>query len=289
MDVPVDAWFQPYVAASLDAKIIPIAGFDATRFYPDWAVLRGEAAALIWNAQHPESASSEMASSSSVTSVTSRSRTSQSSSEGQTATQVDFPFNDDGKFASKSPKLYDFSFTTNHTIDIDVTFDTEGSVQCRLFKLIEDGISYEYYLGHISGDTCHLRVALGAGAYQLEVIPDRANVSYTVVTNNVSGDGNDGFVEASLLLLNKSRGSQLAVADVADWYKFTVTEKTTLTLTTYGDGVTCLIYPLADVDIFGFAGPKCGEAYEYPKGSYIVGVTRAINQDKALTYSIEYH
>ena len=185
--------------------------------------------------------------------------------------------------------VYVFPLKESTDIQVDARLSTgsEKGVSCRLYLLGENGLAEQYYLGFEQESSCTLKVSLPKGNYQLEVRPGDADAAFTVVTKKVKGDGNDGFDEAITLEAKKSKGGQLAVADVADWYKFAVSLKGKHVVNLYGEDVECLIYPLADVDLFGFSTPVCGEEYEYPKGSYVVQVKRKNGVDEALNYSVQ--
>ncbi|MCK5021545.1 MAG: hypothetical protein KAS32_31345, partial [Candidatus Peribacteraceae bacterium] len=40
--------------------------------------------------------------------------------------------------------------------------------------------------------------------------------------------------------------------------------------------VGCSIFPMSNVDLFGFSGPECNQSYSYPPGTYYVSVGRTI-------------
>ncbi len=294
-DVPASAWFTVYVSSAYRNGMLPIAGYKGNKFYPEWALLRGEAAAYVWSAMNITVDINEEASSSS-SSVATRSSSSRSEDNDDndneetpekkiTSIDVDFPFSDDGNDAGDL-RVYRFPLTAETSTQIDVA--AESSVTCRLYRLGEDDLTEEYYLGYTKDHACTIRVTLPKGDFQLEVRTSDPTASYTVFSSAKTGDGNDGFVEAVLLQKNKPKSGQLAVSDIADWYTFSITTKGTHTVQTYGDNLSCLIYALDDVDIFGFAGPVCNEEYEYPTGTYVVRVQRQNGEDKALTYSVQY-
>lgn len=289
-DVAASSWYTTYISSSYRNGLLPIPGYSGSRFYPDAQLLRGEAAAYIWRAMNI-SGDFEGTSSSSSSRSSSRSQASSSSSSSSTTKtmQVDFPFSDSGNVDGRKTFVYTFPLTAATDVQIDVSMGTAGDkeVTCRLYLLGQDGLSEEYYIGQQMEATCVIRASLPKGSYQLEVRPEDASGSYEVFTKVKAGDGNDGFDEAILLQPTKPKGGQLAVSDIADWYKFTFTSKGTHTVQIFGDDVSCFIYPLSDVDLFGFSTPICGEAYEYPKGSYIVRVQRRDNVDASLTYSVQ--
>ena len=54
VDVSTTAWYTKYLYTAYLKQILPIAGQEPGRFYPDWPLLRGEAAAIIYNALHAD-------------------------------------------------------------------------------------------------------------------------------------------------------------------------------------------------------------------------------------------
>lgn len=293
VDVQAGAWYTAYVSSSYKNGLLPIAGYNGNKFYPDAALLRGEAAAYVWSAMNitgdfEHDASSFSSSASSETS----SRSSSTSSSSKAATilteEVSFPFADDGDVDGLKTLVYTFQLNGNVSMQIDAELGTasEKGISCRLYLLGEDGLSEQYYLGYETESSCHLRVAVPKGSYQLEVRPEDPNGTYDVTTSTVQGDGNDGFSDALLLEVGKSKGGQLAVGDVADWYKFELDTKGKHTVQTFGADLSCLIYPLDDVDLFGFSTPLCGAEYDYPDGNYVVRVQRANGVDAKLDYSV---
>ncbi len=301
-DVQANAWYTTYVSSSYRNGLLPIPGYQGNKFYPTNALLRGEAAAYIWRAmnitgefepnfdEEESSSSSSSAETSSSSSARATSQRSSASVSGTTSTmQVDFPFTDGGDVDGRKTMVYTFPLNESSDIEIEAKIGSgnESGITCRLYLLGESGLSEQYYLGFEHGSTCTLKVSVPKGEYQLEVRPAEPTATFEVFTKMTNGDGNDGFDEASLLLAGKPKAGQLAVSDVADWYKFTLGIKGMHTVAHYGDDVTCLIYPLNNVDIFGFSTPLCGEAYEYPKGSYVVRIQRANGVDESLTYSVQ--
>lgn len=299
-DVLSDSWYVGYVTSSYRNGLLPIPGYAGTKFYPSNALLRGEAAAYIWRAmnitgdfEHSLSSESRSSSASVVSSVSSYARSStKSSSPSSNATstmQVDFPFSDKGDVDGRKTLVYTFPINASTDAQIDVKMGTssEEGVSCRLYLLGENGLSEQYYLGFEEESKCTLKLSLPKGSYQLEVRPGDPAATFEVFTKQVKGDGNDGFDEAMMLRPGKSTAGQLAVSDIADWYTFTLTQKGSHIVQLYGDDVTCLIHPLNDVDIFGFSTPLCGEAYEYPTGTYVVRAQRRNGVQKSLTFSLQ--
>jgi hypothetical protein len=132
-------------------------------------------------------------------------------------------------------------------------------------------------------------VSMASGNYQLEVVPSTKSGNFTLSSKTVSGDGNDGFREAMKLLKNSAKTGYLEAEDFGEFYTFTLTEKQKLTVSVTNDSeTTCLVYPMADVDLFGFSGPVCNAAYEYPAGTYYIAVTRRDQRDGKISFTIRY-
>ena len=297
-DVQAGQWYVTYITSSYRNGLLPVAGYPiAGKFYPSNALLRGEAAAYVWRAMNisgdllPTSYSSSSAMTSVPSSSSSRAaQTSSASSVSRTATLlVDFPFSDDGNVDGRTKFVYDFSLASPTDISVFAKLGSsnESGVSCRLYVLGDDGLSQEYYLGYEDAFSCSLKVSAPKGKLQLAVLPRDPNATYTVTTKTTKGDGNDGFDEAVKLEAGKSKGNQLGVSDYFDWYSFSLSQKGAHVVQSFGEDVECVIYPLKDVDVFGFTGPACGEAYEYPKGSYMVEMRRKNGVDKALNYSVQ--
>lgn len=297
-DVMPNGWYVGYVTSSYRNGLLPIPGYVGDKFYPANALLRGEAAAYIWRAMNItgdvavtiEEASSSSSSREASSSSRSRSNQQQASSKDDVSTmQVDFPFSDDGDVDGRKTLVYTFPIAQSMDLEIEATLgtSTEQGITCRLYLLGENGLSEQFYMGYESEASCVLRLSVPKGDYQLEVRPGDPNATYDVETKVVKGDGNDGFDEAKALQPPKPSAGQLAVSDIADWYTFELASKATHTVNVFGDDVTCYIYPLNDVDLFGFSTPVCGEAYEYPKGTYVVRIQRKNNVDASLTYSVQ--
>ncbi len=286
-DLTLSAWYSTYLASAFSKNILPIAGQGGTKFYPENALQRGEAAAYIFNALGLKVRG---VSSSATSSVQTRSSAGATSSVAPTAqtVDVDFPFSDDGAFKEKLSRAYKFTLQKPIVGSFVVTVDAGGSATCRLYKLAT-GTSFalEYYLGHVVDNKCSMRVSLGNGSYQFEVAPKTAGLHFTVTTTNASGDGNDGFREAMLLPKSTPKTGYLEQEDFAEWYYFKVTKQEKLTVTVSGDQTRCLIYPMDDVDLYGFSGPMCGEQYDFPTGTYYIGVQKKDARDGTPSFTIQ--
>ncbi len=302
-DVSPNSWYVTYVSSSYRNGLLPVAGYPTTgKFWPSNALLRGEAAAYIWRAMNitgdfeieitgEQTSSEDEEEKEAVSSASSKSSSKSSASSKKSTTttmQVDVPFSDGGDVDGREKMIYTFPLVSSMDIDIEAKLGTssEKGITCRLYLLGENGLSEQYYLGYQKPASCHLKVSLPKGSYQLEVRPLESDATFEVTTKTVKGDGNDGFDEAITIEPKKSKAGQLAVSDYADWYTFTLSMKGKHTVQTFGEDIDCLIYPLADVDLFGFSTPVCGEEYEYPKGTYVVRVQRK-GTDEALNYSVQ--
>jgi len=285
-DVSLDAWYTAYMANAFEKKILPISGQDGTKFKPDAELFRGEAAAYIFNALGLTLKSS---SSSSVQTRSARSSSSAMTVSETQVVNVDFPFEDDGSFSAKKGKAYIFSVKQPVVASIDVAVEgDDATVQCRIYKLEgESSFAYEYYIGHVIGNHCSMRVSLSNGNYQMEVTPKGVVSSFKLTSRKVTGDGNDGFREAAMLTLEKPKSGYLETEDHAEWFYFKVTKQQKLMVEVTGGGTErCLLYPMSDVDLYGFSGPVCNEEYEFPVGTYYVGVTRRDERDGRESFTI---
>jgi hypothetical protein len=134
-----------------------------------------------------------------------------------------------------------------------------------------------------------MRVDMAAGNYQLEVVPQTSDASFTLTSEVVVGDGNDGFKSAEALQKGKPKTGYIEYEDFGEFYRFTLAKQENLTVTVSNDSkVRCSVYPMADVDLFGFSGPVCGEAYDFPPGTYYIGVTRRDQVDGKESFSVMF-
>ena len=310
VDISTSAWYTKYLSAAFTKGVLPIAGQSGPRFYPDWPLSRGEAAAYIVNAldikftQEKEELQKGLASSAGGASSTAEGFPATgggaSSAAGSSAsvtlrpeatqTNVNFPFDVTGTFEEKASQAYRFMLSKTTTLDATAAIKAGqgGKISCRLYKLTKDGFSEEYYLGFQESQSCYLLTTLTAGDYQLQLEPTTPNTSFTLAVKAGLGDGNDGFSEARNLTRGNLKTEILSPNDYEDWFKFTLSRDTELTFKVVSSfKVRCLIYPGSDVDVFGFAGPQCGETYLYPAGSYIVGIGHAVPRAARQTYTIQ--
>lgn len=306
-DISASAWYMQYLSAAFKLNILPVPGVSSTTFGPDQPLTRAEAAAYIYNAISPSplsltpsassSSSSAMSSSASSQSVMMRSSSSKSVAPDNTlqpvTTQVTFPFGDNGTFTSKATRSYVFTLTQRTTLSAQVTVannNTPDDVTCRLYKLdAVNSFSLEYYLGYQSADSCILRVTLLPGSYQMDVTPRVTNAPFTLLTKTVASDGNDGFAEAKSLTMGTPASALLDTNDFGDYYTFKLSADTNMTIqVSNAAGMRCVIYPMEDVDIYGFAEPDCNQLYDFPQGTYYVGILQKDDRATKQSYSIQY-
>lgn len=302
VDVSTSAWYTKYLYAAYSKGILPIAGQETGRFYPDWPLLRGEAAAMIYNAltvalnqdrqqkegsssSSDQSVASEGASASSVRSTAS----SASSQAAATSSNTTFPFETSGKFTEKKSSSFVFTIDKNVVASTVVQLQSgqPGSVSCRLYLLVDEGFSYEYYLGFQEKGGCFLKTALRPGKYQLQLQPTSSNTTFSVSMKETTGDGNDGFREAQALLQTVARTGTLMPDDFADWFTFTVAKEKGMQITVSDSAqLTCMIYAMSDVTLSDFVGPQCNQHYLFPPGTYYVAVGRKFPSDAKQTYTV---
>lgn len=307
-DVAPADWHARYVHTALAHNILPIPGQEGDLWAPGKILERGEAAAYIWNAVEatrslpPASSSSsaapteaEAAASSAMSEIEKRAAAALRTIAQEEAAlkriqantkDVAVPFSDRGTFDGKTPFSYLFRLSDITTVEILATINdwTMGGMTCRLYLLGRSGFSQEYYLGFEEGKNCTIRAALTPGNWRLELTPAKLSPPFLVNMKIIKGDGNDGFSQARVLPLGQVRTEELGENDLEDWFTFTVSkdgidpetggrEMTLSIASTLRPG--CIIYPLADVDVYGFRSPDCEHKYVYPPGTYMVGIRHA--------------
>ncbi|NOS68215.1 MAG: S-layer homology domain-containing protein [Candidatus Peribacteraceae bacterium] len=307
-DVASTDWHARFVHTALANKILPISGQEGPNLKPGQILERGEAAAYIWNAVEatrtlPASSSSasgeptksEEAASSAASEIEKRAAAALRTIAQEDAAlkrieastkNVAMPFSDKGTFDGKTPYSYVFRVSDITTVEILGTINdwTMGGMNCRLYLLGRSGFSQEYYLGFEDGKNCTIRAALSPGNWRLELTPKMLAPPFIVTAKIIKGDGNDGFAQAAVLPLGQVRTEELGENDLEDWFTFTVPrdaktaeiggrEMTLSVASTLRPG--CIIYPLADVDVYGFRSPDCEHKYVYPPGTYMVAIRHA--------------
>ncbi len=300
VDVSTSAWYSGYLYTAFASGILPIAGQEGARFYPEWPLMRGEAAAYISNALRVElkqdrassaaqlSSAAQVASSAAVSSAGAVASAAAASSTRPVSQAVLFPFTTSGKFSAKQTFSYTFTVQSDTVAltKVQLTGDN-GSVSCRLYLLGKEGFSTEYYLGTQEGQTCTLLTALRAGNYQLQLQPTVADASFTVDMNTSSGDGNDGYRESKRILPGIGKTVTLMPNNYADYYTFSVANEVSMKLELSNvSPLKCMVNPLDDVDLASFSGPQCNQKYLYPKGTYVVSVGRGATKSAKQTYTI---
>ncbi|MDD3896490.1 MAG: S-layer homology domain-containing protein [Candidatus Peribacteraceae bacterium] len=303
VDVSTSAWYIKYLFNAHVVGILPIAGQDTSRYFPERALKRGEAAAMIYNAQHAEIR--EERQQIEEESMQEEEGGEQASSEPATEEQmaenspavvpisrdVTFPFEERGKFSGKQTYSFRFSLSNQMTIATIASLQAgqTGKIQCTLYLMEDDGFSEQYYLGVQNGGKCELLTTLSPGAYQLQLQPTEPDTTFTVAVAEAAGDGNDGFIEAQLLPRNTARTATLPPNNFVDWYRFSIAGSEAQHLkveTSNTTNLTCIVYAMHDVDLFGFTMPQCNQYYLYPPGTYYVAIGRKTGKSTSQTYTI---
>ncbi len=287
-DISVSAWYTKYISAAYRNGILPIFGFGGARFYPDKELMRGEAAAYIFNAMKVVEAKASM--------TQGRSSSAGYAPVNYTVKDVVFPFNDTDQFKGKLPIAYAFELKDPKTVvsvNVGTTGTSDSDVTCRLYLLQEDGFSSEYYLGVQDKNSCKILVAVRPGKYQLQVQPTRSDVPYFVDAKTGSTDGNDGFMDAvPFTMKTELAGTLDETTDLFDWYTLNIDAERngTLFMTASPDRLECIIYTPNSVDQYGFTGPECGVQYFFQSGVYTVGIGRKARTDlsKVESYTLKW-
>jgi hypothetical protein len=301
-DVVASAWYMQYLSAAFTLNILPVPGVSSTSFGPDQALSRAEAAAYIYNSisSMPLSLNGSSASSQMMQTSSARSTSSASSSQKSLATEavgtintVNFPFSDNGAFTKKLAHSYQFTLTQKMTVSFQATLINENQqsdLTCRVYKLDGNSFSLEYYLGNENLDSCTVVATLTAGSYQFDMQPTVPDSNFTLTTKTVQGDGNDGFIEAKNLVPNIPVSTVLDTNDLSDFYTFSLKDDTNMTIQlTNAENLKCVIYPMENVDIYGFSEPNCNALYDFPAGTYYVGVMQKDRHNSKQNYSIQYN
>ncbi len=298
IDVPANSWFAPYVAAALRMAMLPIPGIDGSLLQPDAPLTRAEAASLIVGSATVEVPAASQSSATAAASSEASQRSQNAEEESSAAPSpslidVNFPFT--RSIQQQGNEEVTFRFTLDAAavgkISVKQNAGTDSSFTCRLYLLDSAGYSTQYYLGYADDSGCYLRTAMAPGTYQLQVRGSQNDASFTVAATAETGDGNDGFSQAKKLSKNMPLTGTLDGGDIADYYTFSVATKQNLTIQlTDPLMVSCTVYPLADVDLFGFDIPSCNEEFLFTTGSYVVEVQRKLgSQAGKKTYLIHLH
>ncbi|MBM3231462.1 S-layer homology domain-containing protein [Candidatus Peregrinibacteria bacterium] len=303
VDVSVAAWYTKYLYAAFYTGILPIPGQDGSRFYPEWPLKRGEAAAYIFNALNVDLQSDRAASSSRPGRSTSASSAQQiqnsssdlmptgtSSSAGPSVIEMRFPFESTGKFSNKNTVSYRFDVTEASVMKATASPQTgqPGNVSCQLYLLSESGFSDQYFLSYQNGRSCEILAAVSPGRYQLQLQPSEKNTTFSVTAAVGTGDGNDGFRQAKGLTVNSPRSEILAADDLEDWFTFKLNSEQRMNVTLSNAAeLRCIVYAMNDVNLASFQGPACNSMYTYPPGTYYIAVGRKAPIDAQQTFTIQ--
>jgi len=298
VDVSIQAWYTKYLYAAFSRGILPIAGQEGARFYPNWPLLRGESAAYIFNAlqvqiqeerqqiqeqQEQEDTSGEPQDQQTVADDTTEPET-------PGVQNVTFPFTSSGKFDNRKPFSFRFDITKSAIVSTIVGLQSgqSGQVSCRLYLLDDEGFSMEYFLGFQKDRKCYLLTALRPGPYQLQLQPTTPDVTFTVTASQSIGDGNDGFIQALNMQKEIAYTDVLTSNDLKDWFKFTVSDEKSMRVNlSNAKEFSCIIYAMEDVDLFGFTLPQCNQSYLYPPGTYYVAIGRKAQRAATQTYTVQ--
>lgn len=299
-DVSLSAWYTQYLLTAYNRGVLPIPGEQGAYFYPDKELTRGEAAAYIYNALRADYSISKGRSSSS----SSRSQVSSSSSAGSVTSEqtdeaddtvsglmnVSLPFTKEGKFKNKESVSYVFDVPSKTNVSVNAALQSgqPGQITCRLYLVKDSGFSDEYFLGYQEGNACYIKAALNPGTYQLQVQPTHEGTTFSANVQQQLGDGNDGFVEAAALSVNKEMDGILTANDFQDWYKFSIISEQKMTVSLGNPTeIRCIVYAMADVDLQSFSGPQCNQLYTFPAGTYYVAIGRKAPKTAQQSYTVE--
>ena len=305
-DVSLSAWYTQYLLTAYNTKVLPIPGQTGAHFGPSDPVMRGAAAAMIFNAQHADlmsvrektqrsrdNSSQESTSYSSQMADSGASQVHDNDDGSGTVSGVmeeSFPFDRNGKFSEKQSVSYRFEMTSAKTVDIVASLQTgqPGQIVCRLYLLDASGFSDEYFLGYQEGNKCYLDATLNPGTYQLQLQPTVKDTTFTVDAKEGVGDGNNGFRNARAIDANVTRTDVLGASDLEDWYTFSlISEQRINVIVTNPTELRCIVYAMSDVDLASFSGPQCNQSYLYPPGTYYIAIGRKAPLNAQQTYTIK--
>ena len=284
LGVTHSSWYAPFLHRALTLQIVPERLMANNTFIPDAALLRGEAAEMIFRAMNTD----DLLPSEDVPQE-------EGENEGTVtptgAVLVAFPLHRTGETGARGAASFAFDLDTPGTVLVEAAnlSSSDSGVSCYLYLLGESGFSNEFFVGYEENGACLIRGALRAGRYQVEVRTPNEGEEYSLDAEPSSGDGNDGFIEAMSLRTGNPRAGALPANDYEDWFRFVVTgaaeeRKVTLSSST---NLSCTIFPGENVDLFGEQGPACNAAYSYPPGTYYVSVKRPAPASASLSFTIE--
>ena len=315
VDVSLSAWYTQYLLTAYNKGVLPIPGQQGAHFYPDRALSRAEAAAMIYNTLNvdltirrqqnpPRSSAAAVTSQAAFSSIPVESDEGDGD-EGDTGDTgggsldtggqsgvlpTTFPFNRDGKFSAKQPRSYKVEIPSRETVHVHATMQSgqPGNMTCRLYLLGESGFSDEYFLGFQEGNSCYTTATLNPGTYQLQLQPTYADTTFSVEATTAIGDGNDGFANARSLTVNEEHEDVVGSGDFEDWFTFSLQSEQRLTVTIGNPTeIRCIVYAMSDVDLQSFSGPQCNQSYLYPPGTYYIAVGRKAPKIAQQSYVVE--
>ena len=306
VDVSISAWYTKYLFNAFTWSILPIPGQDTSRFYPDQVLKRGEAAAMIYNALNADlrktrqQIEDELNKDPDDQDPPDEGDDDDDQGDGQdqqdppadtNKRDVSFPLDESGKFNGKKSFSYHFDITSTITVRTQASLQSgqRGEIRCTLYLIDDDGFSEEYYIGVQEGQSCYLLTTLTPGSYQLQLQPTSDDTTYTVVADGSNGDGNDGFSEALNLNPGVAKTYMLDVNNFQNWYMFrneSENEKRMKVELSNIANLSCIVYAMEDVDLYGFSGPECNQYYMYPPGTYYIAVGRKAPKTSKQTYTI---
>lgn len=306
-DVQAADWHAGYAHTALVRGILPIAGQEGDDWHPGWPLERGEAAAYISNALQvkvtEEADVADDAEEAEDMTETDRSKRAlkvwqaeedaMAKAKANTMQIPELPFRDSRTFPADASFQYALTMSTTQVVEVALTITgaAPGGVSCRLFYLPADGsISDEYYLGIEDGKQCFLKSALRPGNWQLRLEPQTPGAAFTLEAKKTTGDGNDGISQAKIIPFNLARPDFLDAGDLEDWYTFAVPNgppRMIMVRIVSEVQLGCLVYPTANVDLFGFQGPTCGNLELYQPGTYMVAVRHRPPRGVKVGYMIQ--
>lgn len=287
-DVYLGSWYVKYLSFAYASGILPIPDQDGNLFHPERALLRKEAASYIANALRFTIGADQPASSASSTPRTRSAASQASSAPAVSIKEVGVPFAEASEFSGRQPKLYRFTLGETKTVRLTAQLnENNGGVVCRLYRIENDGYAYEYYVGYRESMSCSMLVTLTNGDYQLELQSAEGGGDYSVSGEISTGDKQDGFSQAVPLQIDKPRVGILDVGDYMDFYTFTVTGETNLRVEVSATAqLGCSVWPMENVELESFSGPQCNTDYDFPAGTYVIGVGHAISGKVKQTYTL---
>lgn len=286
-------WAAPYIVSAYHQKMLPLPGQIPDAYIVDDPIDRGQAAVLVHGAMYVRSQQKELtqaSSSSEASAGSSSSAASSASSISFTDATATIPWSQSAIFTGKNTQVYRFHLKEAMMVDVEAVFTKVANefIQCRLYRLSDDSVSDEFYVGLEEGARCSLHTMLEAGKYQLELTPGVADAAFRVeVTQGSPGDGNDGLHDAIFVPQQKLRSGILAPNDLEDWYVFTVAAEDEWNIQYTSDSeIGCSVYPWADVSLPSFEFPTCNKLMLYPTGTYYVRLTHGKPRAARQTYTL---